>query len=168
MAGFCSASENTVCIYLANGMYLWYSFGTWLRKRDGTVPVASDFSISCRCVMRVGFFLPAVAVFAFSVSEGVDEGADVAWDGAGEGVVSGAGVAGAGAAAAGAGSGSGDADGAGAAVVSVPEAGALCAIALPAGRLIANAIAITGKHFISNTPVNVLRTGRISKVVRAI
>jgi hypothetical protein len=64
--------------YFAKGIYFWYSFGTWLRKRDGTVPVASDFSISCRCVMRVGFFLPAVAVFDFgSGSDGADDGADV-------------------------------------------------------------------------------------------
>jgi hypothetical protein len=56
--------------YFAKGIYFWYSFGTWLRKRDGTVPVASDFSISCRCVMRVGFFFPAVAAFGV-VSDGL-------------------------------------------------------------------------------------------------
>ena len=81
-------------------------------------------------------------------------------DGAGEGTtsVAGAGAAAAGVGAAGAGvaSGAGDAAGAGVAAVSFPVAGALWANTAAAGRLIANAIAITGKHFISNTPVNVL------------
>jgi hypothetical protein len=40
------------------------------------VPVASDFSISCRCVMRVDFFFGAVAVFGV-LSAGVGEGAAV-------------------------------------------------------------------------------------------
>ena len=75
MSRFCSAVK--IRSYRANGMYFWYSFGTWLRKRDGTVPVASDFSISCRCVMRVAFLFALLAAgFAFGVlSGGVDEGA---------------------------------------------------------------------------------------------
>jgi hypothetical protein len=79
----------------------------------------------------------------------------------------GAGVAGAGAA-----SGDGEAAGAGVAEGSFSTVGALWASAAPAARLVAKAIvktiAITPKHFISNTPVNVLRTGRIGIVVGAI
>jgi hypothetical protein len=73
----------------ANGMYFWYSFGTWLRKRDGTVPVSIDLSISWRCDTLSDFFFLAVAVFAFGVpsaglfsdaafSDGAGDGADVA------------------------------------------------------------------------------------------
>ena len=131
------------------------------------MPVASDFSISCRCVTRVDFFFAAVFAFgsvsggagegAAVVWEGAGDGADVVCDGAGDGVVSGAVAAGAGAAGAGAASGVGEAAGAGVADGSFPLAGALWANAAAAGRLIAvaNTIAITGKHFISNTPGHV-------------
>jgi hypothetical protein len=72
---------------------------------------------------------------------------------------------GAGAAGAGVASGTGEAAGARVSDGSFPLAGALWANAAAAGRLIAKTIAITGKHFISNTPVNVLRMARISKLV---
>ena len=68
---------TTLRRYFAKGIYFWYSFGTWLRKRDGTVPVASDFSISCRCVRCVDFFFGAVAAVFGVLSVGLGEGAAV-------------------------------------------------------------------------------------------
>lgn len=49
----------------SNGTYCWYSFGTELRYRAGTVPLSIDLSISCCLVILATFFF--FGLFAGSV-----------------------------------------------------------------------------------------------------
>jgi len=97
-------------------MYLWYSLGTRLRYRDGTLPVRSECSTSCRVVF-VRFFFGVLASLAGLVSPALSVAA------AGAGVAAGAGLA------------------AGAGWAGASAAGALCAKAAPALTLSANTLA---------------------------
>ena len=91
-------------------MYFRYALGTELRKREGTVPVLIEWSISCCRVIRVFFLVGLASLVSAAVDgvvmAGVDEaaGAGAAAVGAGEaagadeaagaGVAAGVGVAG--------------------------------------------------------------------------
>jgi len=129
-------------------MYFWYSFGTELRKREGTVPVSIEWSISCCRVIRFLFFAGLASLVSAAVDgvvvAGVDEaaGSGVAAVGAGEAAgaddAAGAGVAAAGVAGAGvvaAGAGVAGAVAAGGVAASVPAAGGVWANARPAEKV---------------------------------
>src|SRR3954470_10312926 len=81
-------------------MYFWYSFGTWLRYRDGTVRVLIEWSSSCRVCALI-----CIRIFNFGFAAGslADLSAAGFSAGAGAGATDGAGLAaGAGAVASGA------------------------------------------------------------------
>jgi hypothetical protein len=131
-------------------MNFWYSFGTELRKREGTVPLAIEWSISCCRVIRFLFFVGLASLVSVAsdgvVAAGVDDaaGAGVTAAGAGEAAgadeAAGAGVgeadvAGAGVGAVAAGAGVAGAVAAGGVAVSVPAAGGVWANARPAEKV---------------------------------
>ena len=131
-------------------MNFWYSFGTELRKREGTVPVLIEWSISCCRVIRFLLFAGLASLVSVAsdgvVAAGVDDaaGAGVAAAGAGEasGVDEAAGagageadVAGVGVGAVAAGAGVAGAVAAGGVAASVPAAGGVWANARPAEKV---------------------------------
>jgi hypothetical protein len=151
-------------------MYCWYSLGTDLRYRAGTVPLSIDFSISCCRVILAGFFFFVVCSVAVELggaavgaadAGAVAAGAGIAAVGggavtAGAGAVPGCGGAvaadagavtgGGGAAAAGAGAvgaGGGAGVSTGAAGVACPVLGVSWAVKTPAGMHANTAAAAT-------------------------
>jgi hypothetical protein len=138
------------------------SFGTELRKREGTVPVSIEWSISCCRVIRFFLFVGLASLVSAAVDGVVEVGVEEA-AGVGAGVAAGADeAAGAGAAATGvvgagvgvvaAGAGVAGAAAAGGAAASVPAAGAVWANARPtekvATTIAAKAAAIRKYSFI--------------------
>src|SRR5947209_9801318 len=56
-----ASRRRTIRHRFSNGIYCWYSFGTELRYRAGTVPLSTEWSISCcRVIFFFAGFLSAV------------------------------------------------------------------------------------------------------------